>query len=80
MPSPPFVPMLTGDTARDIEALHAHLLDLNAWLAEGEPDSGWSTSGLSTDKVLASGDTLAATQNVLASLIEVLKVKGVLSA
>lgn len=44
------------------------------------PDSGWSTSGTSTDKALASGDTLAQTQDVLGTLITTLIAKGLLAA
>lgn len=43
-------------------------------------NSGWSTSGITTDKVLASGDTLLQTQNVLGTLIDTLKTQGILSA
>lgn len=43
-------------------------------------DTGWSTTGLMPDKALASGDTLLQTQQVLATLIQTLIAKGLLSA
>jgi len=80
VPNPPFPPFLTGDDRKDIELLYNHLTDLSSYLAEGEPDTGWSSSGFVVDKVLTAGDTLTQTQNVLSTLIDVLKAKGILDA
>ncbi len=56
------------------------LLRINGTVLEADPNTGWSTSGTATDKVLVSGDTLVATQDVLGTLITTLIGKGVLSA
>lgn len=44
------------------------------------PDSGWSTSGVTPDKALTVGDTLAQTQDVLGTVIASLISKGIFSA
>jgi len=55
--------------------------EASAWRdIKGAPDTGWSTSGTAADKVLVSGDTLAATQDVLGTLITTLIAKGILAA
>jgi hypothetical protein len=43
-------------------------------------DTGWSTSGVTTDKALTVGDTLAQTQDVLGTLINLLLTKNILGA
>jgi len=56
------------------------LLRVNGTVLEADPDTGWSTTGVTPDKALTVGDTLAQTQDVLGTLIATLITKGVLSA
>ena len=74
----PFIPPMTGDSKSDIDRIVDYLYDLSRYLAVGEPDPAWSVTGTTTDKVLASGDTLSATQNVLGTLIQTLQSKGII--
>ena len=74
----PFIPPMTGDPKSDIDKIVIYLYDLASYLAEGEPEPAWSVTGTTTDKVLASGDTLTATQDVLGTLIQTLQGKGII--
>lgn len=73
----PFPPQLTGDNTRDILALHRYLYEV---LIDVQADDGWLISGVVEDRTLTVGDSLAATQQVLGTLIAVLVERGILSA
>lgn len=75
----PEPPLLSGDLEQDVAALRSYAAELASYI-DSTPDAGWSTVGTATLKVVTSGDTLAHTQDVLASLITVLISRGVLSA
>lgn len=75
----PFVPQLTGQPLADIALMHQYLLTLSRYLAEGEPDQGWSTGGTVEMKAVTLGMTLAELTDVVATLIHVLQDKGILS-
>lgn len=76
----PYPPLQTGIPEQDIELIFSYLNELAMFIANGEPDQGWSVSGTTSDKVLASGDTLANTINVLATLIQTLTLKRILTS
>jgi hypothetical protein len=76
----PFVPQLTGQPLADIAVIHQYLYRLNQYLAEGEPDQGWSTVGIAELKTLTAAMSLAQLTSVVATLIHVLQDKGILNA
>jgi hypothetical protein len=80
MANPPFIPSFTGEPYQDISILISYLYDLQDYMVSGEPDLGWSTVGISEAKTLSSGATLLQTQNVLGTLINVLREKNILSS
>lgn len=83
----PEIPLFTDDVRINIDLIVSYLYNLQDALSnlDTQPldsgvDTGWSTSGVVTDKSLSVGDTLAQTQHVLGTLIAVLISKGILSA
>lgn len=76
--NPPVVPLQTGIVEADIDLLFGYLVELQSYLLNGEHDAGWITSGVVADQTLTVGDTLAATQHVLGTVINTLADKGVL--
>lgn len=78
--NPPFVPLMTGEVRKDVDRIVKYLSDLNDYLAaRGVPSTGWVATGTVTDTTLTAGDTLAATQDVLGTLIQYLLSKGELA-
>lgn len=85
MPNPPFPPLFVDsgelelDLPLNLAIVIGYLYDLSGYLADGEPDGGWSTSGVTERKTLTVGDTLAETQDTLGTLMELLAQKGILA-
>lgn len=70
--------MTIAAVKQDIAALQRYLFDLVTNI-DIPADEGWVVSGTVADRTLASGDSLLATQNVLATLIQTLTERGLLS-
>lgn len=78
MPAP-FPPQFTTDDKQNIQLIIVYLYDLHRYLINGDPDEGWSTTGVVSDKTLAVGDTLTNTQHFLGTLVQTLKDKNILT-
>jgi hypothetical protein len=78
MPAPD-IPLFTDDDIPgNLDKVIWYLYSLADYLNEVSTDPSWSVTGTVVDTTLTSGDTLAATQNVLGTLINSLKEKGVI--
>jgi hypothetical protein len=73
----PDVPLMTGDTMKDMQLLRGYLTDLQAMIEE-PMDIGWSVVGTSESKTLVAGGTLGDLYNVVGTLVKLLLVKGIL--
>jgi hypothetical protein len=73
----PDVPLMSGDTMKDIQLLRGYLTDLQAMIEE-PMDLGWSVVGTSESKTLVAGGTLGDLYNVVGTLVRLLVTKGIL--
>lgn len=75
----PLLPQFTSSRDQNWDLLVTWLGDLVDYLNKRDSlDMGWSVIGTATDRVLNSGDTLSATQDVLGTLINLLLTQGIL--
>lgn len=86
MPNPPYVPQLveTGnfeqDTTVNLAIIVGYLQSLSSWLAEGEPDPGWTVTGIIENRTLTGTSTPTQVLDFLGTLAGVLVQKGILGA
>lgn len=84
MPNPPYVPQLvnTGnfekDTRDNLGIIVGYLQYLTIWLAEGEPDPGWSVNGIIENRALTAVSSPTQVLDFVGTLALVLTQKGIL--
>jgi hypothetical protein len=78
MPAPDIPIFTDDDVPGNLDKVIWYLYSLADYLNEVSTDPSWTVTGTAVDMTLVSGDTLVATQNVLGTLINSLKEKGVI--